>query len=355
MRFFTILTAFALTAATTTFAADSAPQLASRAGTGLPPNNHMRMHRRVIKASEQQQQQERAAASPLQRSPVAVAAARRPAAAFLSKTRRQTQDQLDAAAKLKAENEVFHQQNAAWQAAAVESLKQGKTPLDFDAFVASQGGTTSPGDDDDDDDDDEDINLDDDIIDDEDHDGEDDDDEDVTPSADDADVSVSAKNPNNGPTSETQTEPGSKPAAVAPPKKAAGKKQKDDDKDGKPKPKEDDDNSGSGSGASLSGEGTWYNMAGGYTACGQMYSDNDMVVALSHSLFDTKTPNGNPNNNAFCGKKLRATYKGKSVVVTAVDRCAGCAYGDLDFTPTAFSKLADMGVGRLQGITWQWL
>ncbi|KAL9939726.1 hypothetical protein V8E36_001543 [Tilletia maclaganii] len=287
MRFFTILTAFALTAATTTFAADSAPQLASRAGTGLPPNNHMRMHRRVIKASEQQQQQERAAASPLQRSP--------------------TQDQLDAAAKLKAENEVFHQQNAAWQAAAVESLKQGKTPLDFDAFVASQGGTTSPGDDEDEDDDDEDINLDDDIIDDEDHDGEDDDDEDVTPSADDADVS------------------------------------------------EDDDNSGSGSGASLSGEGTWYNMAGGYTACGQMYSDNDMVVALSHSLFDTKTPNGNPNNNAFCGKKLRATYKGKSVVVTAVDRCAGCAYGDLDFTPTAFSKLADMGVGRLQGITWQWL
>ena len=77
-------------------------------------------------------------------------------------------------------------------------------------------------------------------------------------------------------------------------------------------------------------------LSGGYTACGEKYTDDDMVAALSHSLYDTKTVGGNPNNNGFCGKKIRATYQGKSIIVTAVDRCEGCAEWDLDFTPAAY-------------------
>ncbi|KAK0521920.1 Lytic transglycosylase [Tilletia horrida] len=105
----------------------------------------------------------------------------------------------------------------------------------------------------------------------------------------------------------------------------------------------------------FSGEGTYYNMAGGITACGGQYTDDDMVAALSGSLFDSSSPGGNPNANALCGKKLRVSYHGKSITVTAVDRCEACAFGDLDFTPTAFSRLASIDTGRIDGIHWRWL
>lgn len=116
-----------------------------------------------------------------------------------------------------------------------------------------------------------------------------------------------------------------------------------------------DTGAGAPDGNILTGQGTYYNMAGGTTACGGQYSDSDMVAALAGSLFDSKTPNGNPNNNALCGKRLRATYKGKSITVKAVDRCEGCSYSDLDFTPAAFSQLANMDVGRISGVEWHWL
>jgi len=39
--------------------------------------------------------------------------------------------------------------------------------------------------------------------------------------------------------------------------------------------------------------------------------------------------------------------------VQLTDRCGGCAYGDLDFSPNAFNKLADPSVGRISGISWE--
>jgi expansin (peptidoglycan-binding protein) len=62
---------------------------------------------------------------------------------------------------------------------------------------------------------------------------------------------------------------------------------------------------------------------------------------------------GNPNQNPLCGKNARVTYQGKTVTVTLTDRCQGCAYGDLDFSPHAFSQLADQSVGRISGISWE--
>lgn len=41
----------------------------------------------------------------------------------------------------------------------------------------------------------------------------------------------------------------------------------------------------------------------------------------------------------------------KSVAVTVVDRCQGCAEGDVDLSPTAFSKLANQDLGRIK-VTW---
>ncbi|KAK0520437.1 hypothetical protein OC842_007102 [Tilletia horrida] len=302
-------------------------------------HQHMRMHRQVIKRNAG------AASNP---SPLAVA--------------RQTQDQLDAAAKLKADDDEFHRKNAEWQAAVMEDLKAGKTPLDFAAYWAGKGGAgagaksdaaapTAPQDDAEEDDGDDD---------DEDDDGEDDEDEDDDDDDDDEDVTGSTSaalqisSTQVTPIASTAGTKGTKPTGVAPPASKGVKKPGHGKGNGHGNGNSGSD-SGSGSGDLLSGDGTWYNMAGGYTACGQKYSDSDMVAALSWEMFDTKTPNGNPNNNGFCGKKLRATYQGKSVVVTAVDRCAGCQYPDVDFTPAAFSQLADVGVGRLHGVEWEWL
>ncbi|KAE8222695.1 hypothetical protein CF319_g4152 [Tilletia indica] len=336
MRFFTIaLTTAALAVAAVGASADAqaAPRLnAPRAGTrgpaGLAPlgrSQQLRMHRQVIRRSGFAP-----SSAPVQQ--------------------RATQEQLDIVAKMNAVNDEFHRKNAVWQAAAMEDLKQGKTPLDFDAYWQKHSGDNTPaasGDN--------------------------------TPAAAPSDDNAPA-----APVSDTAFNPIDNVEDIPQDAYEEDDEAQDDgeydygedDEDYEDADEDDadedytedyteDDNdvdvtnddvpSSTPSGPTKVGEGTYYNMAGGYTACGQKYTDDDMVAALSWELFDTKTPNGNPNNNGFCGKKLKATYQGKSVIVTAVDRCAGCAEPDLDFTPAAFTKLADMSVGRLTGVKWQWL
>lgn len=105
-------------------------------------------------------------------------------------------------------------------------------------------------------------------------------------------------------------------------------------------------------GSLQSGEGTFYST--GLGSCGVTSSDTDYIIAISQELYDKYTVNGNPNNNSLCGKKIRAFYNGNSVDVTVVDRCEGCAYNDLDFSPSAFDQLASQSLGRID-ITWEWL
>jgi hypothetical protein len=68
----------------------------------------------------------------------------------------------------------------------------------------------------------------------------------------------------------------------------------------------------------------------------------------------------NPNNNPFCFRKIRATRHREgvsgnvSVDVTVVDRCTGCKVYDLDFSPSAFDKMADEALGRVD-VTWEFL
>jgi len=103
-----------------------------------------------------------------------------------------------------------------------------------------------------------------------------------------------------------------------------------------------------------SGEGTYYGT--GLGACGITNSDTDYIAAVSHLLFDTYPGYkvGNPNNNPLCGRKVTATYQGKSVTVAITDRCVGCRITDLDFSPTAFKQIADQALGRLYGVKWTW-
>ncbi|OBA22132.1 barwin-like endoglucanase, partial [Metschnikowia bicuspidata var. bicuspidata NRRL YB-4993] len=101
-----------------------------------------------------------------------------------------------------------------------------------------------------------------------------------------------------------------------------------------------------------SGDGTYYDT--GLGACGETNTNDDYIVALSHVLFDQYTPGTNPNDNTLCGREIIASYEGKSVKVTAVDRCEGCLEYDLDFSPAAFKQLADPDLGRIK-ITWEWV
>ncbi|KIS69738.1 uncharacterized protein UMAG_12184 [Mycosarcoma maydis] len=100
------------------------------------------------------------------------------------------------------------------------------------------------------------------------------------------------------------------------------------------------------------GQATYY--APGLGACGWTNGESDYIVAISASLFDS-FGTGNPNKNPVCGHKIAATYGGKTITVSVADRCVGCGWGDLDFTPTGFSQLADMSKGRLDGLSWSWI
>ncbi|KDQ18136.1 hypothetical protein BOTBODRAFT_29471 [Botryobasidium botryosum FD-172 SS1] len=102
------------------------------------------------------------------------------------------------------------------------------------------------------------------------------------------------------------------------------------------------------------GEATYYGP--GLGACGKNNSGAEYVVAVSKQMFDTWPGHtANPNANPICGRRIKANYGGKSVVVTVEDRCPACAYNDLDLSPSAFQALAPLAVGRLRGMTWDFV
>ncbi|KAK7457898.1 DPBB1 domain-containing protein [Stygiomarasmius scandens] len=91
------------------------------------------------------------------------------------------------------------------------------------------------------------------------------------------------------------------------------------------------------------GEATVYAVGGAPGSCGQNHTDAEMVVAM---------------HVPQCGKQISATYQGKTIQVTVVDTCPGCAEMDLDLSPTAFGHWGDpgpLGPGRLYGVEWDYV
>jgi len=103
------------------------------------------------------------------------------------------------------------------------------------------------------------------------------------------------------------------------------------------------------------GDGTFYGT--GLGACGIVNKDTDFIAAVSKDFFDTFPGynGGNPNNNGLCGRKVSVQYQGKTITVSLTDRCTGCAYSALDFSPAAFDALADPAVGRIHDLTWNFI
>ncbi|KAJ7268615.1 hypothetical protein C8J57DRAFT_1067180, partial [Mycena rebaudengoi] len=107
---------------------------------------------------------------------------------------------------------------------------------------------------------------------------------------------------------------------------------------------------------------TFYNPGEmGATACGQYHKDEDPIAALPKAFFDSypgATPE-NPNNSPLCGKEIVITATGpdgeaKTIKATVADICGDCDIPtSVDVTPVLFSQVADLDVGRLHGISWE--
>jgi expansin (peptidoglycan-binding protein) len=55
---------------------------------------------------------------------------------------------------------------------------------------------------------------------------------------------------------------------------------------------------------------------------------------------------------SWCGACLAVTGPSGDVIVRVVDKCPGCAHGDLDLSAEAFAKISPLSAGRVP-ITWR--
>lgn len=74
---------------------------------------------------------------------------------------------------------------------------------------------------------------------------------------------------------------------------------------------------GAGTASAVNGKATFYNDKG-YGACGSpIDAPAQMLVAVPKGLW----PSSNPNNDPLCKKKVKVTYKGKTITVPIKDQC----------------------------------
>ncbi|GMF02334.1 unnamed protein product [Ambrosiozyma monospora] len=100
-----------------------------------------------------------------------------------------------------------------------------------------------------------------------------------------------------------------------------------------------------------SGKATYYST--GLGACGVTSNDAEMVVALSHDLYDTQKASNNVAE--YCGKKITLSWGGKNATVTVVDRGTFDGATNLDLSPAAFQVFASPDQGVLQDIQWKFI
>ena len=93
--------------------------------------------------------------------------------------------------------------------------------------------------------------------------------------------------------------------------------------------------------ADATGQGTFYD-ADGTGSCSFDASADFHVAAMNATDYGTAD---------WCGACVQVTGPSGSTVVRIVDKCPGCAKGDLDLSQTAFGELAPLSAGRI-AITW---
>ncbi len=92
------------------------------------------------------------------------------------------------------------------------------------------------------------------------------------------------------------------------------------------------------------GDGTFY-AADGSGNCSFEPTGDLMIAAMNHADYA---------GSEACGACVHLVGPGGEVTVKIVDRCPGCAVGDIDLSPEAFSKIADTSLGRVD-IHWKYV
>ena len=95
-----------------------------------------------------------------------------------------------------------------------------------------------------------------------------------------------------------------------------------------------------------SGEATFYDFADGSGNCGFDATPNDLMVAAMNQT--------DYAGSAACGACAHVVGPSGEVTVRIVDRCPECPQGNLDLSPEAFEKIAELGLGRVR-IEWQYV
>lgn len=95
-----------------------------------------------------------------------------------------------------------------------------------------------------------------------------------------------------------------------------------------------------------SGEGTYYDfeLAGGFGNCS--FDDTKIKPFLIGAMNDTDYGNAD-----YCGACVEITGPKGKVKVQIIDRCPECKPGDIDLSPEAFEKIANIIDGRI-AISW---
>ncbi len=94
------------------------------------------------------------------------------------------------------------------------------------------------------------------------------------------------------------------------------------------------------------GEATYYTFADGSGNCSFPATPQDLMVgAMNHTDYQ---------NSGACGTCAKIKGPDGEVTVRIVDRCPECPAGDIDLSPEAFEKIAQLSKGRV-AISWQYV
>ena len=94
-----------------------------------------------------------------------------------------------------------------------------------------------------------------------------------------------------------------------------------------------------GGGATHTGEATYYNEADGGGNCSFDPTPQDLMVgAMNHTDYA---------NSALCGAYVELTGPNGTIIIRIVDQCPECPAGNINLSPSAFAKIAELAQGRV--------
>ena len=93
-----------------------------------------------------------------------------------------------------------------------------------------------------------------------------------------------------------------------------------------------------------SGSATFYDSQDGYGHCGSKIPNDGLYAAISTGCYSA----------SICGKQVKVTHGGKSIVVPILDSCQSCDAGHIDISRSAFQNIASLDLGVIP-VSWEYV